>query len=46
VILVRDLGDKRFPAAMVTIWCGLLFALATWTLHRRDKVIARVRTAG
>ena len=46
VIMVRDLGDKRFPAAMVTIGCGILFALSTWTLHRRDKAIARARAAG
>ena len=46
VILVRDLGDKRFPAFMVTIICGTLFGLSTWTLHRRDKAIARVRAAG
>ena len=46
VIMVRDLGDKRFPAAMVTIFCGALFALSAWTLHRRDKVIAQVRAAG
>jgi hypothetical protein len=46
VILVRDLGDKRFPAFMVTLVFGILFALTTWTLHRRDKVIARVRATG
>jgi len=45
IVLVRDLGDKRFPAAMTTIGCGALFALFAWMLHRRDAVIARVRTA-
>jgi hypothetical protein len=45
VIMVRDLGDKRFPAFMVTIIFGALFALTCWTLHRRDQVIARARAA-
>jgi hypothetical protein len=45
IILVRDLGDKRFPAAMTTISCTFLFGLFAWMLHRRDIVIARVRTA-
>lgn len=43
VIMVRDLGDKRFPAAMTTLSCGALFILFAWMLHRRDAVIARVR---
>jgi hypothetical protein len=45
VVMVRDLGDRRFPAAMTTISCGVLFALFAWMLHRRDKVIAEVRAA-
>jgi hypothetical protein len=45
VVLVRDLGDRRFPAAMTTISSGLLFMLFAWMLHRRDAVIARVRAA-
>jgi hypothetical protein len=45
VILVRDLGDKRFPAAMTAISCGILFALFAWMLHRRDATISRVRAA-
>lgn len=43
VIMVRDLGDKRFPAAMTTISCTALFLLFAWMLHRRDAVIAQVR---
>lgn len=43
VIMERDLGDKRFPAAMTTMSCGGLFALFAWMLHRRDIVIAKVR---
>jgi hypothetical protein len=45
VVLVRNLGDKRFPAAMTTIWCGALFALFAWMLHRRDALIAKARAA-
>lgn len=45
VVLERDLGDRRFPAAMTTISSTLLFALFAWMLHRRDAVIAEVRAA-
>ena len=45
VVMVRDLGDKRFPAFMVTIVFGALFALTCWTLHRRDAVVAARRAA-
>jgi hypothetical protein len=44
VVMVRDLGDKRFPAAMTAISAGSLFALFCWMLHRRDAVIAQVRS--
>ena len=43
IVMVRDLGDRRFPAAMTTISSGLLFALFVWMLHRRDAVIAQAR---
>jgi hypothetical protein len=43
IIMERDLGDKRFPAAMTTLISGTLFALFCWMLHRRDAVIAQVR---
>lgn len=45
VVLVRDLGDKRFPAAMTTIGSGLLFALFAWMLHRRDALVTKARAA-
>ena len=44
VVMVRDLGDKRFPAAMTAISAGALFALFCWMLHRRDAVVAQVRS--
>lgn len=43
VIMVRDLGDLRFPAAMITIGSGLLFWVLCVALHRRDQRVAEVR---
>jgi hypothetical protein len=45
VVMIRDLGDKRFPAFMITLVFGSLFALTCWTLHRRDAVVAARRAA-
>ncbi len=43
VIMRRDLGDVRFPGAMLTISSGLLFLVTLMMLHRRDREVARVR---
>lgn len=43
VIMIRDDGNLRFPSAVFTIVFAILFALTCWTLHRRDKLIARNR---
>ena len=45
VVMVRNLGDKRFPAAMTTLFSTLLFALFAWMLHRRDSRITEARAA-
>jgi hypothetical protein len=45
VIMIRSLGDKRFPAAMVTIVFTILFALSCWVLHRRDQLVTQNRAA-
>lgn len=45
VILERDVGDKRFPAFMVTLVFGILFALTCNVLHRRDKAATLARAA-
>jgi len=37
VLMVRDLGALRQPAAVTALSCGTLFGLLVWTLHRRDK---------
>ena len=34
--MVRDLGDKRFPAFMITVVFGSCSPCTCWTLHRRD----------
>jgi hypothetical protein len=43
VVMVRDLGDVRFPAAMVTIGSGLMFWALCVALHRRDQRVVEVR---
>ena len=45
VVMVRDLGDKRFPAFMTTVFSTALFVLFCWMLHRRDARIAEARAA-
>jgi hypothetical protein len=37
VIMVRDLGAKRFNPAVFTISAGLLFGLLCYQLHTKDK---------
>jgi hypothetical protein len=43
VIMERDLGDVRFPGAMLTIFSGIMFGLLCVQLHRRDQRVAEVR---
>ena len=42
-ILIRDLGDRRFPAAMVTLFSGIIFGILVNMLHRRDRRVAEAR---
>lgn len=44
VVMIRDLGDVRFPAAMVTIFSGIMFGVLCTMLHRRDERVAQVRS--
>jgi hypothetical protein len=44
VIMRRDLGDVRFPGAMLTIVSGIMFAVLCTQLHRRDQRVAEVRS--
>jgi hypothetical protein len=43
VIMERDLGDVRFPGAMLTIFSGLMFGATILMLHRRDLRSAEAR---
>ena len=43
VIMIRSLGDLRFPGFMMFFIGAVLFVVTCWTLHRRDKLIDRNR---
>jgi hypothetical protein len=43
VIMERNLGDVRFPGAMLTIFSGLMFGATASMLHRRDLRAAEAR---
>lgn len=45
VVMVRNLGDLRLPAAMTTIVSGVLFGLCCYLLHVRDRTIEANRAA-
>jgi hypothetical protein len=39
VVMLRDIGDRRFPAAMITLGSTLIFALLCWVLHQRERIL-------
>jgi hypothetical protein len=39
LLMVRDLGSRRQPAAFITIGSTLIFAILCWLLHRRDRFV-------
>ena len=45
VIMIRSLGDLRFPGFMVFAGFGVLFGITCNALHRRDKLEAANRAA-
>ena len=45
VVMIRSLGDIRFPGFMLFVSAGTLFFITCNTLHRRDKRITRNRAA-
>ena len=45
VYMVRDLGHRRLPAAIITISSLILFLVLCWLLHRRDRFVAANRAA-
>jgi hypothetical protein len=44
VYMVRDLGARRQPAALITLGSTTVFLLLCWTLHRRDRYVAENRS--
>ena len=38
-VMIRDIGDKRFPSAMITIGSSLIFGLLCWVLHQRERIL-------
>jgi hypothetical protein len=45
VVLERDLGQRRLPAALVTLGSGAMFGLLCVMLHKRDERVAEHRSA-
>lgn len=45
VVMVRDLGNLRFPSLMVAISMSIVFLLVVSALHRRDKELMASRAA-
>jgi hypothetical protein len=45
VVMIRSLGDLRFPGFVLFFVGGILFAITCNTLHRRDKRMAVARAA-
>lgn len=44
VLMLRDLGSQRQPAAFITIGSTMIFGVFCWLLHRRDKIVAANRS--
>lgn len=44
-VLERDIGQRRVPAALLTIGSGLMFGLLCVMMHRRDRLVAEHRSA-
>lgn len=40
VYMLRDLGSRREPAALITIGSAIVFLALAWMLHRRDRFVA------
>jgi len=45
VYMVRDLGNKRVPSAIVCISGLTIFLISCWLLHRRDRYVRVNRAA-
>ena len=45
VLMERDLGNRRRPAAFIFIGSMIVFLSLCWVLHRREKLVAANRSA-
>lgn len=45
IIMERDLGNRRLPPILVTLFSGIMFGLGAWQLHRRDRQAMAARAA-
>jgi hypothetical protein len=45
VVLVRDLGERRLPAALVTVGSASVFGVLCMMLHQRDRRVKEHRDA-
>jgi hypothetical protein len=46
VYMIRDLGDKRVPSAIIAFGSGLVFFACCYLLHVRDRRVALNRSGG
>jgi len=44
-VLVRDIGQRRLPAALITTGSGMIFGLLCVMLHKRDRRVIEHRSA-
>ena len=45
VVLERDIGQRRLPAALITTGSGMIFGLLCVMLHKRDRRVVEHRSA-
>ena len=45
VLMERDLGNRRRPAALIFLGSTIIFLYLCWVLHRREKLVAANRSA-
>ena len=46
VYMIRDLGHRRVPAALITFGSAIVFFATCWMLHTRDRRVQLNRSAG
>ena len=43
VVMERNLGNRGLIPALFTIFTGVIFAVAAWMLHSRDRLAMQTR---